>query len=85
MAVLWKDPRVTEERGSVGLPDDPTGIEEPHDTLAAEEFPLPSPDAHPSSAGAGGQGAGPARPGLLVGAGLLGGLALGALLRRRGR
>jgi hypothetical protein len=27
----------------VVLPDDPTGIEEPHDVLAAEEFPMPAP------------------------------------------
>jgi hypothetical protein len=27
---------------SVSLPDDPTGIEEPHDILAAEEFAMPA-------------------------------------------
>lgn len=26
----------------VELPDDPTGIVEPHDVLAAEEFPIPA-------------------------------------------
>jgi hypothetical protein len=25
------------------LPDDPTGIAEPHDVLAAEDFPMPAP------------------------------------------
>jgi hypothetical protein len=29
-------------RGTVVLPEDPTGIEEPHDVLAAEEFPMPA-------------------------------------------
>ena len=28
--------------GPVVLPDDPTGIAEPHDVLAAEEFPMPA-------------------------------------------
>ena len=29
--------------GPVVLPEDPTGIEEPHDVLAAEEFAMPAP------------------------------------------
>jgi hypothetical protein len=29
--------------GPVLLPDDPTGVPEPHDVLAAEEFPMPAP------------------------------------------
>jgi hypothetical protein len=29
--------------GPITLPDDPTGIAEPHDVLAAEEFALPAP------------------------------------------
>ncbi len=29
--------------GPVTLPSDPTGIEEPHDVLAAEEFAMPAP------------------------------------------
>lgn len=29
--------------GPVLLPDDPAGIPEPHDVLAAEEFPMPAP------------------------------------------
>jgi hypothetical protein len=34
------DPSLT--HGPVVLPDDPTGIAEPHDILAAEEFALPA-------------------------------------------
>jgi hypothetical protein len=34
--------------GPVTLPEDPTGIAEPHDVLAAEEFAMPAP--HPTSA-----------------------------------
>ncbi|MEX1142532.1 MAG: hypothetical protein WD993_01600 [Thermoleophilaceae bacterium] len=30
------------ERRHIDLPDDPTGIEEPHDVLAAEEFAMPA-------------------------------------------
>jgi hypothetical protein len=30
------------DRRETQLPDDPTGIEEPHDVLAAEEFAMPS-------------------------------------------
>jgi hypothetical protein len=33
--------------GPVTLPEDPTGIAEPHDVLAAEEFAMPAP--HPAS------------------------------------
>ncbi len=29
--------------GPVLLPEDPTGVPEPHDVLAAEEFPMPAP------------------------------------------
>ncbi len=36
---------MTEARDpTAGLPPDPSGIEEPHDVLAAEEFAMPSPD-----------------------------------------
>ena len=35
------DPTLT--HGPVVLPADPTGIEEPHDVLAAEEFAMPAP------------------------------------------
>ena len=31
-----------DDRHEAHLPDDPTGIEEPHDVLAAEEFALPA-------------------------------------------
>ena len=42
-----------ERAGQDPAPDDPSGIEEPHDTLAAEEFAIPAaprqvPDADPS-------------------------------------
>lgn len=40
-AVPARDPNLT--HGPVVLPDDPTGIEEPHDVLAAEEFAMPAP------------------------------------------
>jgi hypothetical protein len=30
------------DRREIDLPDDPTGIEEPHDVLAAEEFAMPA-------------------------------------------
>jgi hypothetical protein len=30
------------ERREIDLPDDPTGIDEPHDVLAAEEFAMPA-------------------------------------------
>ena len=31
--------------GPVLLPEDPTGVPEPHDVLAAEEFAMPAPEA----------------------------------------
>jgi hypothetical protein len=40
-AVGGRDPML--HRGPVALPDDPTGIAEPHDVLAAEEFAMPAP------------------------------------------
>jgi hypothetical protein len=39
-AVPAPDPSLT--HGPVVLPDDPTGIAEPHDVLAAEEFAMPA-------------------------------------------
>ena len=30
------------DRHEIDLPEDPTGIDEPHDVLAAEEFPMPA-------------------------------------------
>jgi hypothetical protein len=38
--------------GPVVLPEDPTGIEEPHDVLAAEEFAIPAPRGHPGAGAA---------------------------------
>ena len=29
------------DRREIDLPEDPTGIDQPHDVLAAEEFPVP--------------------------------------------
>ena len=40
-AMPASDPNLT--HGPVVLPEDPTGIEEPHDVLAAEEFAMPAP------------------------------------------
>jgi hypothetical protein len=34
----------SEHRTAEGVPPDPTGIEEPHDILAAEEFAIPQPE-----------------------------------------
>jgi hypothetical protein len=39
-AVPARDPALT--HGPVVLPDDPSGITEPHDILAAEEFAMPA-------------------------------------------
>src|SRR5436190_12561067 len=39
-AVPARDPSLTHD--PVVLPDDPTGISEPHDILAAEEFAMPA-------------------------------------------
>jgi hypothetical protein len=47
-AVPAPDPSLT--HGPVVLPDDPTGIDEPHDVLAAEEFAMPAP-VKPGEAG----------------------------------
>ncbi len=47
-----RDPELN--AGPVLLPDDPAGIPEPHDVLAAEEFPMPAPRG---GAGDGGLGA----------------------------
>jgi hypothetical protein len=40
-AVPASDPRLHHQ--PIVLPSDPTGIAEPHDVLAAEEFPMPAP------------------------------------------
>jgi hypothetical protein len=39
-----RDPEL-HPHGRVRLPDDPSGIIEPHDVLAAEEFAMPAPRA----------------------------------------
>jgi hypothetical protein len=74
--------------GPIGLPDDPTGIEEPHDVLAAEEFPMPAP--RPS--GVAGVGTALARHagglgtrGLALAAGLVGALVIALRRAERGR
>jgi hypothetical protein len=76
-AVPTADPALR-SRGSVVLPEDPSGIAEPHDILAAEEFAMPA--AQPDRGG----GAGEAQKrGLVLAAALGGGLALLRFLRRR--
>ncbi len=67
------------------LPDDPSGIAEPHDVLAAEEFAMPAPRGAPESGGGplarAGEAATPKRIGIAAVVALL---AL-VLLRRRRR
>jgi hypothetical protein len=68
----------------IALPDDPSGIAEPHDVLAAEEFAMPAPRG-PSESGGGalaraGEVASPKRIAILAGLALL---VLVALRRRR--
>src|SRR5947209_2306704 len=67
----------------IALPDDPTGIAEPHDVLAAEEFAMPAPRQAPASGGAAGIAARAAKP---AGIGALAAVALlvRRALRRRG-
>ncbi len=69
---------VLHHHGPVALPGDPTGIVEPHDVLAAEEFALPAPrfsdfTSVPAAASRG-------RRGIAVAAGAV---AAAVLLRRR--
>jgi hypothetical protein len=61
----------------IALPDDPTGIAEPHDVLAAEEFAMPAPRQSLGSGGPAGIAAKAAKP-----AGI-GALAAAALLVQR--
>ena len=75
------------QHGPLRLPDDPSGIAEPHDVLAAEEFAVPAGHA---AAAVGGRGSGAVgRPGQGVGgrgrtaAALAFGAAVTILLRRR--
>ena len=58
------------------MPEDPSGIDEPHDVLAAEEFPLPA-------AGAGESESGSLDPRSLIPALVLALLVLVLLARRR--
>jgi hypothetical protein len=70
--------------GPMVLPEDPTGIAEPHDVLAAEEFAMPA--AGPPASGGGGRLAPSAETGRRVAAAAaLGGLLALLRLRRRGR
>ena len=76
-AVPTADPALR-SRGSVVVPEDPSGIAEPHDILAAEEFAMPA--AQPAPGG----GAGEAQKrGLAAAAALAGILALLRFRRRR--
>jgi len=70
------DAGALDDDGPVVLPDDPTGIAEPHDVLAAEEFALPAP-AHRVEEGAVGR----RRPASAVARGLGAGLTLLVALR----
>src|SRR5436305_10623072 len=64
----------------VVLPEDPSGIPEPHDILAAEEFPMPSP-RHGAGSGQRSRARIARRSGLAAAAGAL----AGAIVRRRRR
>ena len=67
----------------ISLPDDPTGIAEPHDVLAAEEFAMPAPRSSSSPAGSAGRLAAKAPWPVRVGAGLAALLILLRMMRRR--
>ncbi len=77
-AVPAPDPEL-HHHGPVQLPEDPAGEVEPHDVLAAEEFPMPAPRRGPAVALAERRG-GYGRLALEVAAGLLLALVIG---RRR--
>ena len=82
-AVPVRDPGLRHE--PIALPDDPSGIAEPHDVLAAEEFAMPAPRGAPAPASPAGRIAAKARgPAGIV---AMVAVALGVLraLRRRGR
>lgn len=65
----------------VVLPDDPSGITEPHDILAAEEFALPASPPHPPGPFAGSSGPASHRRGAIFG--VLGLVVVSRILRRR--
>jgi len=67
----------------VVLPEDPSGIAEPHDVLAAEEFALPASPPHPGGPIAGSPRRAGRRGAFVLGA--VGLLIIGLILRRRGR
>jgi len=73
------DPELRHRR--VVLPDDPTGIQAPHDVLAAEEFAMPAVTPHPCEEGA---TRARARRRLAIGGALAAAGGLLALRRRRG-
>jgi hypothetical protein len=67
------------ENERLRIPDDPTGIEEAHDVLAAEDFAMPSgPDQHPHEV----RRRGTRGPLLALGAAAVAALALAARRRR---
>jgi hypothetical protein len=80
-AVPGPDPSL--HQGPVVLPDDPSGIDEPHDVLAAEEFAMPAArSSRVAGMLSGGSGSSTRLAVAVVGGTLLGLLAL-RLLRRR--
>jgi hypothetical protein len=76
-AVPTADPALR-TRGTVVLPEDPSGIAEPHDILAAEEFAMPAARPAPGPAAGSSQ-----KRGLAAAAALGGVLALLRFRRRR--
>jgi hypothetical protein len=78
-AVPTADPEL--RSGPVELPEDPSGIAEPHDILAAEEFAMPT--ARPAAPGGGGGPSPEARRRVALAAAAGGLLALLRLRRRR--
>ena len=68
-----------------GLPPDPTGIEEPHDVLAAEEFAMPAPEERSAGVfGAGSPSEAASNPAVIAAGVALLLLLLVALRRRSG-
>jgi hypothetical protein len=80
-AVPGADPSL--HPGPIQLPEDPTGIEEPHDVLAAEEFPMPAAPRRTGAIGLARRASLTWRAGLTVTAGALLVLLALRLLRRR--
>ncbi len=67
--------------GPVLLPEDPTGVPEPHDVLAAEEFPMPAPRRGDEGGSVVSRAPFPAKIGVVAAAGVF--LVLVRRLRRR--